>query len=204
MSAYRNGSRIKFTFEINLDDVRRASTVLRNRNLAPTLGTAALFGAFVVGLLLWSVPTLLGAGLAVGVVGVTVWFVRVALSQALTTRVWQDGRRRIDVEATEEALEMSDADSGRRLGWDMLLHWMETETDFYIYRSAFEYHLIPKRELDPATQVALRHLLVTHLSENKTALRRAARLSWVPFVVLVCAWLLAAGAIVEAIGRGLR
>jgi len=205
VSAYRSEAHVKLAYELELEDLagamRRAGRAATLRALVPPV---ALVTALVAGLLGWQLGWLTGVLAGVGIGAFGAWLVWWALRVGLrTVRTRWDERKHQRFEATEDAFEIHNRTSGKRIAWDVLLHWTSTEQEILLYVDPQTFHVIPKRVFPSReVQTALERLLDDRIPEGgEAAIAANARGAYAPFVFIVSLLLVVLGTAVEAIAR---
>ena len=204
MTAYRKETHVKLAYELEQEDFLRAIARQRNGELQKVApGLAVVLGIVWAGLL-WRLPVvgaLVGGGAVSAFVLWLVWWALRSSRRVVIREGWED-RRHQRFEASDEAFAIHDRVSGKRISWDLVVHWQETETDFYVFVDGANYHLIPKRVLGGSeVETALRRVLEDRVPEGGAArLAQAKKGSWLPFVTYAGVVALLLGTAAEALG----
>ena len=206
MTAYRKESFVRASFEYQIADLIRAKAHHEKKNR----GRAA---AFVLGpmgtvsaMLAVTVPSsaLIGSLGVMGAFGaLIVWMMSRGRDLEKSFRDTFEQRGVQTVELTEERFAMRDDRGRSSLAWEVIVHWMETGEDFYVYRDATSYHVLPKRAFSsPESVIQVRQLLTDRVPRGGEArLAAATRGAWIPAIAYFVVFALVLGAVVEAIAR---
>lgn len=186
MSAYREDANVRF--EIELEPADLDATPPKQRSRVPfVLGVAAVLLA-IDGLLAWSLPVAPAAVGAFMVDSLVAWLVYRMLTLN-KKRVLErfDERRHLRLEATDEMLELHDSNSGKRMAWELWVHWSEDDERFFLHPNPGQFHIVPKRAFpSEQAQTAFRRLLSEHIPPGGEAkLRTRQGGGWAPALVFV-------------------
>lgn len=206
MSAYREESVVRLTYELELEDLERAwrprnAEMTRNPRLAAA-ATVALGGAVYV----FTIPAP-AAQIALVASAVLVGWIMLKARAAFTEEAlfgatWES-RRHVQVEADESLISFRDRVSETRLEWEVVVHWDETEDAFLVYSTPALFHLIPKHAFSsPEQMTTLRHLLTDRVrggAEPEIAAVR--RTEWIPSVLYYVIFILVIMTAIEAVAR---
>ena len=205
MSAYRTEPQVKLAYELERDDLHGAQAArtrrLVLRVLAPSIGVVL---AVVSAILVLRLGPSVGLGGSALILALTVWLVRWSFGARQHAKLdagWDDYRVQ-RLEASEDAFGIHDRAGGKRIAWELVVHWEEAPTAFHVYPTTGTFHVIPKRAFPSrAVEASFRQLLVTRVAPGGEAKFAAAtRGAWIHFVVFVGIVVITLGAIVEALG----
>ncbi|MCB9597227.1 MAG: YcxB family protein [Sandaracinaceae bacterium] len=202
MSAYRNEGHVKLSYTIEREDLLEAVRAQRQGSVLRSIGPPSVALVVVLSLPMFHRLPLVAAALASGFVATMMALLVIAAIRAGRQRLdrdWEE-RRAHRLEVTEEAFEIHDATSGKRIAWELVTHWRETPREFLLYVEPHLFHVIPKRLLPSAeVQTNLRRLFEDRvLPGGEARLAAAARGSWVPFMTFVAILLTLCAAGAEA------
>jgi hypothetical protein len=206
MTAYRKESFVRASFEYQIADLIRAKAhhEKKSRGRVPGLviGTMGAVGA----MLAFSVPShalLPSLGAMAAVTALLVW----AYGRGQDVEKWfrtTFAKRGLQtLELTEERFVMRDDIGRSSLAWEVVVHWVETDEDFYVYRDATSYHVLPKRAFSGSESATLvRQLLTDRVPEGGEARIAAATAgSWIPAFAYLLVFALVFASCIEAFAR---
>lgn len=206
MSAYRQDSKVRLTYEMRAAELQRGIRSQVDRPFRTSAMATGLLCSVAATLLILGSPT--GGGLAATAgfslfAALVLWSIRRKPRQQILERLGETFTQRL--EADEDAFEIHAPDSGKRVPWDFILQWQETQDDFLLYIDAIHVHVIPKRIFPtPEVETTFRQLLQDRIPADGPARFRAAqRGKWLPGFIALGTLLLVLASILEALVRTL-
>lgn len=206
MTAYRKESFVRASFEYQIADLIRAKAHHeakgRRRVIALVLGAMGAVTALLA-LSVRSSALLPSLGAMGAVTALLLWL---TARGGNLEKAFRDtfGKRGVQtLELTEERFGIRD-DAGRSsLAWEVIVHWVETDEDFYVYRDAASYHLLPKRAFSSSESVTLvRQLLTDRVPKGGEARIAAATTgAWIPAFAYFVVFALVFASFIEAFAR---
>lgn len=184
MSAYRDDRRVRVDFGLVPEDFHireRGPIAKRIRRVHGLIATVVLA---VVGFALYNrLADSVVACAAIAIVAATLLLVVLRVNARKSTT--QDSRRWIArrdayVEADEERFVYGDKGRRTEYAWELIAHWREVSTHFYVLLSPSTYFVIPKRELSDEVTADLRGLFAARIPRggNNALLRSAMQTVW--------------------------
>ena len=200
VSAYRTDGTLTLSFTAEREDYRRAMGL--GQALATGLAWVTPSWMLVCALLILHLPHPAGliasGGLAL-FVGWLVWFAARHNWKRLAALVSDADRREQRYQLTDDAFEVHNRVSGKKIAWELVMHWRETDDDFLIYVNQGAAHLIPKRILADE-ETALRRILRQRVSaDGEASLERHERAAHRNFATRVTVLIVSLGTLLEAI-----
>ena len=206
MSAYRAESVVRVDFTLEVEDFRRAGRDPEARRQLARIGLflvvlVAACAGFVAATRGLAAGGLVGGGLALFLAWVARLTFRLDPAKRFGDR-WEDIRHQ-KVEVTDEHFRVEDRTSHKRMTWDLVTHWAETEGYFLVYVDPGAYHLVPKRAFGSAEQATgFRQILADRVpagGEARIATDRRGAIARLAFLFALLALLI--GSLLEAAAR---
>lgn len=208
MSAYRDHSVIRASFGYDLEDARRAHAHARSaRKLWRPLTImgailASVTGALCITIPVGAYPAALVSMVALG--ALLLW--KLFGGQTAAARRFREflaNRGTTELELSEERFVVRDAFGATSLAWDAVVHWRETDADFYVFRDPHSFHALPKRVFGSAEAVTgVRQLLAERVPVGgEERIDAAYAGAWRIAAIYVAVLALVVASIVEAFAR---